>query len=582
LICFKKVGLMALNGTKFAIYIVKTTAGGKAMRTFSITTVLALVILISACNTTRLAGPGVFHDDIYFVPGKDRANVHEAFAPVPSLTSQEQREVNEALAQQVNEFMRSERAREQEDMRDFSGIQEEYLAMLGNEEYQTLDTILYYNEDTGYWVDGFRGSSFDRSYAERIIRFRPHTVRVPYFSPFFSEVVFFNHYDWNVYVDGGYAYVFPTWTNRWYDHYFVNRWFWPSSFSLGWHWGSPFHASGWWSGWGPVWGAGWGFGWSPHFAWSSWHSPFWHFHHPHFLHSPYFGYHPWHGTTPWQGTRGMRSGFQADTRANHPALRGSLSDGRGQGTSNIRAPRAGGVTSAPDGIDAREPRQARDGSSGTAATRSPRVAGGSQGDVRAATPRGTGQEAYSRTVPTRRSYTPSYRQPNDNSRPVYNRATHTRVVDRPRATQTTGTIQSRPAATGQIQERSVSNQVQRINRPATVTTQQQGTVRSAPAGTRQPAGVNFQRGSSTAPTRQPGHSTGVTSTPAPRVMTQPAQRSASPAIQSQPSRSTPSVSPAPRSSTPSFSSPSPSRSSSPAPSGGASSPSPRSSSGGRR
>ena len=89
----------------------------------------------------------------------------------------------------------------------FSQIKNEYASVLKDENIQNADTLIYYNDETGYWVNGY-GSDFDRSYAERLIRFHGPAIRIPYYSPLYSEIVYFNSYDWNVYVDGGYAMQF--------------------------------------------------------------------------------------------------------------------------------------------------------------------------------------------------------------------------------------------------------------------------------------------------------------------------------------------------------------------------------------
>jgi hypothetical protein len=52
---------------------------------------------------------------------------------------------------------------------------------------------------------------------------------------------------------------------------------------------------------------------------------------------------------------------------------------------------------------------------------------------------------------TRRSYTPSYSKPEDNSRPTYNRTSYTRVSGDSRNPQTTGTVQSTNTGTRQVQ-----------------------------------------------------------------------------------------------------------------------------------
>lgn len=73
--------------------------------------------------------------------------------------------------------------------------------------------------ERGEWVNGFEGSQDDYEYAMRIVRFRNPRYAIPVSSPLYWDVVYgLPSWDWNVYDDGLYAYVFPTYTNRlWWD-----------------------------------------------------------------------------------------------------------------------------------------------------------------------------------------------------------------------------------------------------------------------------------------------------------------------------------------------------------------------------
>ena len=69
--------------------------------------------------------------------------------------------------------------------------------------------------ERGEWVNGFEGSQDDYEYAMRIVRFRSPRYAIPVSSPLYWDVVYgaFPSWDWNVYDDGLYAYVFPTYSN---------------------------------------------------------------------------------------------------------------------------------------------------------------------------------------------------------------------------------------------------------------------------------------------------------------------------------------------------------------------------------
>lgn len=123
--------------------------------------------------------------------------------------------------------------------------------------------------ERGEWVNGFEGSQDDYEYAMRIIRFRNPRYAIPVSSPLYWDVVYgaYPSWDWNVYDDGMYAYIFPTYTNRlWWDW----RWNYPygSSWTY-WGWHSPWYYDSWYGlGW-------WGGYWGGYWAWNHHH----HYHH---------------------------------------------------------------------------------------------------------------------------------------------------------------------------------------------------------------------------------------------------------------------------------------------------------------
>ena len=139
-----------------------------------------------------------------------------------------------------------------------------------------------YDDDLeGEWVNGFNGSVSDYEYATRIIRFRNPRFAISISSPLYWDVVYgLTAWDWNVYVDGLYAYAFPTFSNRlWWD----------------WHWGSI--GLGWGYGW-PYYGYNWGWGWN---SWYGWHSP-WYYSSWGWggWYSPYYSW-GWYGGWGWHG-----------------------------------------------------------------------------------------------------------------------------------------------------------------------------------------------------------------------------------------------------------------------------------------
>jgi hypothetical protein len=78
------------------------------------------------------------------------------------------------------------------------------------------------NQEQGYYLNGFNGSESDLEYAERIRHFHNPKYEIRDTDPRFNDIYFLNNFDWNVYIDGSYAYVTPTWTNPYWWNYNFN------------------------------------------------------------------------------------------------------------------------------------------------------------------------------------------------------------------------------------------------------------------------------------------------------------------------------------------------------------------------
>ncbi len=138
-----------------------------------------------------------------------------------------------------------------------------------------------YADDEGYYLNGFYGTQSDLEYAERIRKFHNPRFTVHITDPAYTEIYFLNSNDWNVYIDGTYAYVTPTWTNPWYWDYMWS----PYSY-----WGPSWRWSSYYWGWGyPYYGFGW-----------SWGYPYYHHHHHHYGPAPRPPHRPDYRPTPSQ------------------------------------------------------------------------------------------------------------------------------------------------------------------------------------------------------------------------------------------------------------------------------------------
>lgn len=174
---------------------------------------------------------------------------------------------------------------------------------IDEKEYDGLD---------GEWIGGFDGSADDYEYATRIIRFRNPRYAISVSSPLYWDVVYgLNTWDWNVYTDGLYAYVFPTFTNRlWWDWRYN---------SFGW-WGYPYYGWGWNSWYGPGWAWSWSSWWGPHY----WHHAYWH--------GP--GY--WGGGRHWGNVYTTRHSYVARAPYNRSGLSSSRRSSLGSRSETVR------------------------------------------------------------------------------------------------------------------------------------------------------------------------------------------------------------------------------------------------------
>ena len=83
----------------------------------------------------------------------------------------------------------------------------------GDTLYYRVDSLIVNQEDDG-WVYGFNGDAEDYEMAMRIVRFRNPRYAIPVSSPLYWDIVYggglWPMWDWNIYDDGLYAYIFPS------------------------------------------------------------------------------------------------------------------------------------------------------------------------------------------------------------------------------------------------------------------------------------------------------------------------------------------------------------------------------------
>ena len=182
-------------------------------------------------------------DDLYFIPKKKAEKKEEVKQEVKVVVPQKQNTTTVYAAPGSTVVVKDVKGK----VRDVDEYNRRYTSRDNN--FSMENDTLYIEEkplnERGEWVNGFEGSQDDYEYAMRIVRFRNPRYAIPVSSPLYWDVVYgLPSWDWNVYDDGLYAYVFPTYTNRlWWDW----RWNYPygASWGFSWGWSSPWYYNSW-------------------------------------------------------------------------------------------------------------------------------------------------------------------------------------------------------------------------------------------------------------------------------------------------------------------------------------------------
>ena len=273
----------------------------------------SIVLLLMAVCTPFLVMAQNVVDDLYYVPSKTKkeqakaaeqkteADAARKTVVVRSSTPTATVVVPEGTKVVVNSGTTRNKRSVDEYNRRYTGD-----ATASNKAAVVSGETNYDSELNGEWIGGFEGTEDDYEYATRIIRFRNPRFAISISSPYYWDVVYgLNSWEWNVFVDDYYAYVFPTWTNRlWWDWRFSTAgWGW--SWSTWYHpwyisWYSPWHY-GWYGGWYSPWYSGWYGGW-----YAGWHGPHHHYY-------GWGGYHYRPNNYTFRGQPGARSGYSSIT-----------------------------------------------------------------------------------------------------------------------------------------------------------------------------------------------------------------------------------------------------------------------------
>ena len=352
------------------------------------------LFILSGCATYQMNNASVYEDDLYYNPSDKPLAIAESYSSLPAPEKEIRKQDNKTYSQLKSSYQQSAVAKEHEDLRDFSGIQQEYTQLLTDDSVEEVDTMLYYNEETGYWVNDYEGSEMDRDYAERLAKFHGPFVGIPYWSPLYNEVIFGSGFDYNVYVEGDYAIVVP----EWYSPYYYN-----------WRYRSPYNYYGWYGsfGWNYPYSS-WGFG----FGYSNWYSPYYNnwgypYHHHHYAGYPYYGNYS-NNINRVRSPREVYSDRVSNNRQVLPTTKSTRSSNSGDLGRTSRV--------------AQSPSRTRTNTTSTGRTTRASYNRNAASTTKSAQ---TNRTTTTRSTTTRSTYTPTYTRPassSSNTRSTYNRS----------------------------------------------------------------------------------------------------------------------------------------------------------------
>lgn len=371
------------------------------------------IVLMALTAVGIVGSASAQHDDLYFVPKKKKVTVEQveekplagdeqdgaSSASHVTTTSVKLMEMDEDTYNRRGSYLT-----EQGDAVSEFAMSDEGFVLIteeGDTIWMNTDTLrLSRVVDGEGWVNGFDGSESDYEYAMRLVRFRNPRYAIPVSSPLYWDVVYggalWPSWEWNVYDDGMYAYVFPTRSNWYYWDYMTNY-----------SWG-----------WGPYYGYSWGYSWGGHYYahmwYDPWYGPHYHGYHPSWHHGHHHGYYPGGGGKPGWGGGGPNVVRNNRTPGHLPSRRDTQAGSASNRNSSVRVVTGrtgGGSESRPSGAAVRSSNGNRAGgnevvrrSTGSSSvSRSSSSNGSNGGYTSRSSSTGSTSSSYSRPSSTRSS-----------------------------------------------------------------------------------------------------------------------------------------------------------------------------------
>ena len=212
------------------------------------------VLMLTGCASSQFNNSS-YVDDLYYSPSDTpKETVHN----ITTATSKEAlRQEQKVERKQINTYQKNtDEYQLVTEGVDYGQVTQNYTSILEDESISDIDTLVYYNDREGEYIGGFDGDRNDFEYAERLRRFHGPNSAVVVWDPLYEDAVYDSN-NYNIYVEGSYAWVTPTWRNSYYSYGYHSPYYWDSWFHDPWYYNSWGYGYGNWN--RPYYG-GYGFG----------------------------------------------------------------------------------------------------------------------------------------------------------------------------------------------------------------------------------------------------------------------------------------------------------------------------------
>ncbi len=303
--------------------------------------IIALTVLGANMLSPSMAQSYYIEDDIYYTPGEENPVIEQkkkekeaAAVTTTTVTTTTTTTTTAPAERDVDEYNRrgsySDGTSAYADATD-DGTVIGTTFTYQSDEVAPGDTI-YIQPEEGYYLDDFNGSLNDYEYTIRIHRFYDPRYAINISDPAYTDIYFLDNNDWNVYIEGNYAWVTPTWTNPWYWNY---MWAPYSYSSWAWRWNYGWTSWGYYDPW--YYSYGWGYPYPGYYGWGYPYHGYYGWGYPH------YGWHnDWYYTANGRGPRQWRNDAPARPGSNSTRYGGTYTAGtRGNNLSSRRE----GITS---------------------------------------------------------------------------------------------------------------------------------------------------------------------------------------------------------------------------------------------